>query len=166
MATPSPKLKLTASGMANIAPSKTENDFTFIVGHDTYQCPWFAADFLSPRIGQIHSIDPTVNEFVIETEDPDHQFEQFLHFGHGFGIEVNETNCRFLLSIASELGNFELYFSLHDLVETNVTVAALSQHFGDWTIGGHFSDQTIEFLSVHFDGFQLCLKFSTIHLID
>jgi hypothetical protein len=113
LAIPAPKLKLKlrGSGMTNITPAKSENDFTCIVGQDTYQCPWFVADFLSPRIGQIHSIDPTLNEIVIKAEDSDHEFEEFLHFGDGFGIEVNETNRHFLLSTGSELGNFELYFS-------------------------------------------------------
>jgi hypothetical protein len=98
--------------MANIAASKAENDFTFSVGGESYNCPWFVADFLSPRIGKLHSLDPTMNEFVIETEDPGHDFETFLRLGRGLEVEVNERNRRFLLSVSSELGNCELYSSL------------------------------------------------------
>jgi hypothetical protein len=87
-----PKLLLSATGMRNIAQSKAENDFTFIVGDVSYQCPWFVAAFLSPRIGELHSMDPTVNEYLIETKDPEHQFEEFLSFGRGEFVQVRERN--------------------------------------------------------------------------
>jgi hypothetical protein len=42
------KIKLSASGMANIAKSRSssEPDFTFIVGEHRYNCPWFVAGFI------------------------------------------------------------------------------------------------------------------------
>jgi hypothetical protein len=150
MTTIARQLKLSASGMANIAPSKTENDFTFIVGNDSYPCPWFVAAFLSPRIGHLHSIDPTFNELEIETEDPDHQFESIVSIGRGGSIDIIESNSRFLASVASELGNFELYFSVHDLMQTNGTVSTFCEHFKDWGFTDHFSDDAIDFLAVHF----------------
>jgi hypothetical protein len=102
------KLKLSANGMTNIASSKKENDFTFVVGTEFYTCPWFVAVFLSPRIAHLHAIDPSVDEYVVETEDSAHQFNDFLRLGGGVSIDVTEQNHRFLLLISSELGNYEV----------------------------------------------------------
>jgi hypothetical protein len=140
--------------MANIAPSKTENDFTFVVGDDSYQCPWFVADFLSPRIGHLHSLDPTINEFVIETEDPEHQFASLLSLGRGESLAVPEPNLPFLASVASELGNCELYFSVHNVQQKAVTVSTFCEHFKDCDFVDNFSKEAIEFLAAHFFEFE------------
>jgi hypothetical protein len=146
-----PKLKLSASGMRNIAQSKAENDFTFIIGDASYKCPWFVATFLSPRIGQLRSMDPTVTEYVIETEDPEHQFEEFLSLGRGDFIEVSERSRQFLISVSSELGNFELYFSIHDWLQQTVTVPGFCQLLSGSETEDYFSEKSIEFLAVHFN---------------
>jgi hypothetical protein len=157
--------------MANITSSKIENDFTFIVGNDSYACPWLVAAFLSPRIGRLHSTDPTLNEITIETKDPEHQFESILSIGRGESIEVNESSIRFVASIASELGNFELYFSVHELIDRKVTgpVSEFCEHFKDWGFVGDFSDEAIDFLAVRFfefeKSFQSGLPFSVLSRI-
>jgi hypothetical protein len=148
------KLKLSGSGMANLALSKSGNDFTFSVGQHSYKCPWFVADFLSPRIGRLHSTDPTLNEFVIQTEDPEHQFEQFLLIGAGGSINVNESSSDFFGSVASELGNFELYCSVHDRFKTNDTVSTIIERFRDCDFANISSMETIEFVAVHFLEFE------------
>jgi hypothetical protein len=136
--------------MANIAPCKTENDFTFVVGNDSYKCAWFVADFLSPRIARLHLTDSTVNEFEIVSDDCEHQFEEFVSFGRGASVEVNEKNGRFFTSVALELGNYELYFGIHNLLHENLTMATFCEQFNSSGIGEFFSDTAIEFLAVHF----------------
>jgi hypothetical protein len=142
------KLRLGSSGLANIA--KAENDFAFIVGNQCYKCPWFVADFLSPRVGQLHSVDSTVNEFVIETKDEKDQFEEFLSFGRGAEVEVNEANRRFLLSVSAELGNCELYFSLSDSLETNGLLSRFCEDFNREDLLGCLNEKAIEFVATHF----------------
>jgi hypothetical protein len=144
------KVKLTASGMANIATSKTENDFSFLVGDTAYSCPWFVANFLSPRVAHLHSIDPSVDQFVIKTDDPDHQFKEILSFGRGLAVDVNETNRAFLASVASELGNYELYFALHEPFQTNLQVSTFCELFPPCDIGEALPEKAVEYLAEHF----------------
>jgi hypothetical protein len=143
-------LKLSASGMSNIPSSKLENDFTFRVGTTSYGCPWFVADFLSPRIGDIHSKFPSQTELRIETEDPEHQFTNVLSLGRGESVQINPNNSGFLLSIAGELANCELYWSLYESVEARIDVPTFCAHFRAPALANCLPDKAIEFLAVHF----------------
>jgi hypothetical protein len=82
--------------MANIAASKKENNFTFIVGATRYDCPWFVADFISPRVGRLHAADPTMQEFVIGTSDAHGDFRDFLSLGRGSAVSLTSVNRPFL----------------------------------------------------------------------
>jgi hypothetical protein len=115
------KLRLTGDGMANISASKSENDFTFIVGDNRYHCPWFVAAFLSPRIGRIQSIDPTFCEFVVGTSDSRCEFSDFLSLGRGRSISLTSSNRGFLLSVAAELENFEIYWQIEEELVDSVS---------------------------------------------
>jgi hypothetical protein len=150
-------MRLSATGLANIAESKVENDFTFIVGNESYSCPWFVADFLSPRIAHLHVSDPSINEIEMKTEDPDNQFKQFLSFGRGSQVEVTDANRRFLISVASELGNYELYFSLYDHFDGNVAVSTFCDIFKPSEIGDFISERAVNYLASHF--FELDVSF-------
>jgi hypothetical protein len=98
--------------MKNIATSRLENDFTFIVGDLSYSCPWFVAAWRPPKVAQLRSLDPTLREFTIETKDPGNHFEEFLSLGRGCGVAITEANRSFLLAIAFELANEELFSTL------------------------------------------------------
>jgi hypothetical protein len=89
--------------MASIAALRKEQDLTFIVGTDYYFCPWFVADFISPRVSRLHATDPTLNQFLIETIDPDHHFNDFISLGSGSEISVTDVNRSFLISVSREL---------------------------------------------------------------
>jgi hypothetical protein len=144
------ELRLSANGMANISPLKSEQDFTFIVGDNAYKCPWFVADFLSPWIGRLHAVDPSISELVIETEDPGHQFEAFLCLGQGVPLVVNDANQRFFALLSLELGNYEAYFSLHGLLHGDRVLSELCKLFAVSDFRDSFPDAAIEFLASHF----------------
>jgi hypothetical protein len=116
-------VRLGASGLNNIAASKAENDFSFIVGDRTYSCPWFVADFISPRIAHLHEVDASVNEFLVTTEDCENEFSTFLGLGRGLVAEVSERNRLFLLSLAGELGNVEFYFAIVGHLSENISIS-------------------------------------------
>jgi hypothetical protein len=115
------KIKLSAGGMTNIAKSKLnlEPDFTFIVGEDRYTCPWFVAAFVSPKVCSLHSTDVTHNKLEIATKDLRKEFSNVISLGYGSTLSVRKENRSFLLSIARELNNYEIYFSVADCFETN-----------------------------------------------
>jgi hypothetical protein len=70
-------LKLSACELSKTRSSKAEPDFPFCLGSACCKSPWFVAAFLSARITQIHSKDPTVNKFAVET-DPKRQIGDLL----------------------------------------------------------------------------------------
>jgi hypothetical protein len=76
-------LSLTVKGLQGVEKVSHERNFTFMVGDERYPCPSFVAEFLSPRVISLRSQDITIDEFSIETKDPDHQFGNFLSIGFG-----------------------------------------------------------------------------------
>jgi hypothetical protein len=143
-------LKLSASGLGHIAASKSENDFSFVVGDERYDCPWFIANFVSRKVARLHEVDPSVRELSVETEDREHEFGTFLSLGRGIGVRVSESNRLFLLSLARELESFELYFAIQDHLTDNHSISAFC---ADFRSSGSFdlvSDRAVDFLASHF----------------
>jgi hypothetical protein len=65
---PSVPFSLPTKGLRKFPVDDSENDIEFMVGDTIYGCPCFIADFLSPRIANLHSIHDTINSFIIDTE--------------------------------------------------------------------------------------------------
>jgi hypothetical protein len=89
------KLVLSAKGLAHIPESESRNDFEFIIGNSRYRCPSLIADFLSPLLCRLHSVDETGRSFRISTKDEYSQFSDFLNLGRGFPLFVNASNRSF-----------------------------------------------------------------------
>jgi hypothetical protein len=83
---------LSSAAMTNIRIDDPQNDFTFVVGANSYSCPRVIAEFLSSRIRLLHWLDPSISEYVVETNDPSDQFNRFLSVGQGSTIDVTEGN--------------------------------------------------------------------------
>jgi hypothetical protein len=92
---------LSARGLANIPESESRNDFEFIVGNSRHRCSSFIADFLSPLLCRLHSIDETIRSFRISTKDSLSQFGDFLKLGRGFPLSITDSNREFLVSICA-----------------------------------------------------------------
>jgi hypothetical protein len=110
--------RLSASGLQNLPAYHFSNDFCFVLSDTSYHCSSFIADFLSPTIARLHFSDCSLDKYIIQTGDPNHQFPSFLSLGAGSPLLLNESNRSFFLSISKELGNSELYFSILDHFET------------------------------------------------
>jgi hypothetical protein len=114
------KVGLSAKGLRNM--SEQANEFTFIVGSQPYPCPLHVAEFLSPRVGELRSVDDTVHELLIDVDDPSGHFHQFLLLGRGHDIWVNPENRSTILSICGELWNSELYERVFRRTDGEITV--------------------------------------------
>jgi hypothetical protein len=53
---------LSARGLADVAVRDSSDDFTFIVGDHRYRCSSSVAQFLSPRVSKLQSIDATISD--------------------------------------------------------------------------------------------------------
>jgi hypothetical protein len=115
-------LKLTAEGMKNIPPELLHNDFEFVVGSKIYQCPRLIATFLSRKVSRLCTLDPTIDEYWVDTPYPLQQFPQFLSLGYSSNLVVTDANRGSILSIARELENTELRSSLFSELEEGMSL--------------------------------------------
>jgi small GTP-binding protein len=103
------RLSLSVAGLQRLEGLNRERDFVFIVGDEEYCCPSFIAEFLSPRITSLRSQDVTIQEFSIETADPNHWFKKILSIGFGREISFSKEELPFVRSVCGELWNSELF---------------------------------------------------------
>jgi hypothetical protein len=89
------ELGLSKKGLGNLRENVFEQDFTFIVGNDRWQCASFIAAFLSPRIAAFQGSDHTLHEFTITTNDLCHYFKSFLFLGFGSTVTIASTHSIF-----------------------------------------------------------------------
>jgi hypothetical protein len=161
-------LALTAKGLENIPRHEARNDFTFYVGDFRYTCPWYVADFLSPKICQLHQIDPWLDEFDIESADPNHLFTEFLSLAQGRSFALTECDREFFSRVCRELRNGELLFSIIDHFEGDLAVSNVLNRLEIRTEFGMPVDRELKFLSSHFHDFLSSSSFlgeiSDLHL--
>ena len=99
---------LSARGLMNVAIGSNDDEFTFIVDNKKYYCNKFFADFISPKVAEIHFSDSNADHFVIDISDKNRHFEKVMKLMRGFTVEINEENAVFLTAVAEMLGNKEL----------------------------------------------------------
>jgi hypothetical protein len=107
------RLSLPQVPIKNTWVSDLQEDFVFISGGRTYHCPRILSHFLSPKLRLLHSVDPSILEYIVETEDSDGLFGMFLALGTG-SIDVTERQSDFFISLSRELGNISAFLSLLD----------------------------------------------------
>jgi hypothetical protein len=141
---------LSAKGMLNL--TNYENDFTFIVGQSTYQCPCFLAEFLSPRIASLRHNGRTVDIFHVNlhSEDDCSAFSSFLSLGFGHSLDISNSLSCVIGRICCELGNIELYESIFNTFEGEITTKNVIQRIRDLSkIGSHYEAE-VDFAASHF----------------
>ena len=117
------KFKLTSKGLQNVAKCYHPDDFKFIVGNKEYKCPSFFADFISPRIANCHAIDPCMNYFVVDIDDPNNYFELALDLFHGKGFKILPKQREFFKQLAIIFQNNELLCYALDIATQNLTAS-------------------------------------------
>jgi hypothetical protein len=80
------------AGLANAAVRDWSDDFAFIVGDHRYQCPSSVAQFLSPLVSKLHSIDATISGLRLAIEDGDKLLGSVLEAAKGDSIAIDSAN--------------------------------------------------------------------------
>jgi hypothetical protein len=145
---PSSIVSLSAKGIANVC--HRDSNFTFIVGSREYLCPSFIAEFLSPRVCQIHSSDETMNELRLDIEDTKDVFSQFLSLGDGRTIGINRKNRFTMLAICEELWNSEVYDSVYRGTLTDITREKVIDRMRILSKKGCDISREVEFMASNF----------------
>jgi hypothetical protein len=146
---------LSAKGLRNV--HARENDFTFVVGSEHYHCASYVAEFLSPRVSEMRSVDCTQNELKINIKDPDCIFKEFLSLGTGREVSIDCENRGIFASIFAELWNWELYDLQFREFEGGLTADNVVNRFLLLRKGHAPSSPELEFISSHFFAISDCL---------
>ena len=147
-------LILSAAGLANFDIYAYPDNFTFITKENTYACNRVFADFISPKVMQLHRMDSTANTFTLKCDDSNKAFGMFLSLMHGGEVSISRENSRQLCEIAYELGNLDLLeriFSLDERIldPTNVVEILLEKQ-----ALGLSGDEEIQYLLKYFSSVE------------
>jgi hypothetical protein len=78
--------------IVNVAVRDWSDNFTFIIGRHRSRCRSSVAQFLSPRVPRLHSIDATISELVLKVENGDKLFDSVFKAVGGSGIIVDSAH--------------------------------------------------------------------------
>lgn len=101
-------IKLQADSILHVPLQKYEKNFTFIVNSQRYETSSFFADILSPRISSYHLIDPTINEFTIDTKTSGN-FNLIINLMNFHEEAVNDADFAFICEVFEQLKTEKLY---------------------------------------------------------
>jgi hypothetical protein len=162
---------LPSRGLANVAFRGWSDDFTFIIGDHRYRCPSSVAQFLSPRVSELNSIDATISELRLEVDDRDELFGSVLQAAKGNSIAVDSDHRGTLEAICATLWNSELCKSVYLELGGEVTVKSVTDPL-QFLSGSRSNPSTeLEFIASHFYDFLYrrdrlkALSFSMIYEI-
>jgi hypothetical protein len=111
---------LSSQGLANVAVRDWSDDFTFIVGDHRHRCGSSGAQFFSPRVSRLHSIDDTIDEIGIDVEDK--LFGSVSEAAKGRSIAVDSDHRGTFVAICAALWNSELYELVCSQLSDEVTM--------------------------------------------
>jgi hypothetical protein len=141
--------------LTNVVIRDSYGDFTFIIGNHRYRCSLSLAQFLSPRVAKLHSVDDTVDEIRIGVEDPDELVGVVLEAARGDSITIDSAHRLMFLAICAVLWNSELYESIYGQLGSEVMMENVIDRLRFlWATRCDISTE-FEFIASHFYGF-LC----------
>jgi hypothetical protein len=74
--------------LKNVVNYTPESCFTFAIGNGRYWVPSVAAEFMSARVSECCLADSTIDEVVVDVDDPGIVFSDFLRLFRGKMIEL------------------------------------------------------------------------------
>jgi hypothetical protein len=142
--------RLSARGLANVAVPDWSDDFTFIIGRHRYQCQSSVAQFLSPRVSKLHSIDATISELRLEVRDRQRVFGSVLEAARGDHIAVDSGHRRTFAAICAALWNSELSESVFGQLSDEVTMENVVDRLRSLPATQCDISTELEFIASHF----------------
>lgn len=168
------KIQLRPESISDVPLQIYEQDFTFIVNGEEFKTSRLISDLLSPKISQMHSSDPTLDTFVINT----------LHKGNFSNLcrllnfkenDFSTDEFLFISEVLESLGNsyIDFFDGQNDINADNV-LSLIAHHAKYEKIYSKSIQKEIDFISLNFSQLfesqenlkKLCnLNIDTIHSI-
>ena len=95
---------LKTTSILNVPIHAYMDDFSFIVNNKKFKTTRLIADLISPTISKLHLIDPTINNFMIKTNEQG-DFSNILNLADFQMKQISEKEFPFFFEVAEILGN-------------------------------------------------------------
>jgi hypothetical protein len=112
---------LSTGALADLGAAGPACDFTFVVRDRSYDLPSVAAEFLSPRLRQLHAIDETINEITLAVGDLDEVFENFISLSQGSTVTIDLETAEQFVMICCELEDWDVAALIDGKMKMSVT---------------------------------------------
>lgn len=137
------------------------NDFTFIVNGEQFQTTKIIADLLSPKISNLHKADPTISEYIINTNSSGN-FQNILDLLDFSQKTIQEINIPFITEVIDELSNENISIEIEEPEITIDNVVTLIERHEKLTFfSSDIFSKEIGFLSEHFNEIE-CKDFDKL----
>jgi hypothetical protein len=147
--------RLSVRGLANAEVRDWSDDFTFIIGDHRYRCGSSSAQFFSPRVSKLHSIDNTIDEIGIDVEDE--LFGSVSEAAKGSSLAVDSDHRGTFVTIYAALWNSEFYESVCGQLSDEVTMENVVDRIRFLSATRCNISAEVEFIASHFHDF-LCRR--------
>lgn len=139
---------LTTRGFKNITGEMAQENFKFIVNGETFTCPRFFAEFISPTISKFHMADSTIDSFTINIPFQG-SFSDFLVLSEGEPLEINDSNYQFIKYISKSIQNEEL-MEFFDKDNPELSIDNVIDRLKSKKYENRSYEKEINFISSHF----------------
>ena len=147
------KVQLQASSILNV-PVKTYNDeFLFIVNGSEIKTNRLIADLLSPRLCKIHTNDPTVSTFTINTKY-DGNFSNIIDLVSFNEVSIPTSELSFAFEVLEILENKNILFDYDEIMTNELNIdtilTQIKKHEQYHQFYSQIFQKEIDFISSHF----------------
>ena len=159
------KLQLKLTNIQRI-PYNTYDKFTFIINGQSFETSRLIAELLSSEICKMHLIDPTINKYIINTQQ-NGQFSNFLKLINFDKNEIPKDEIPFIREIISKLGyeSFKIVFPNDQTKITNENIFTILDEYEKYGLINQKKDKLINYFAKHF-GELIDEKFEEISKLE
>lgn len=144
-------VKLDKSSIQGVPFDLYEKDFTFVVNGDAYPTNRLIADILSPKICQLHMIDPTLDQFIINTQTIGN-FSKFFDLINFRSNYISEDDFEFFSEIIKILNihSIRVYIKEEEEQTLNSSIQKIQKYERNRLFYHTMLEKETKFVALHF----------------
>ena len=146
------KIQLQTSSILDVPVNVYNQDFMFIVNKEEFRTTKIISDLLSPKICQIHSIDPTYDTYIITTTNKGH-FSYILNLLKFEEEIIPSDELLFLSEVLEDLQNKNITVKLPNRIENfnmNNIFEFIKIHEKNQQLYKQYFEEELEFIAKNF----------------
>jgi hypothetical protein len=106
---------------------------------------------LCPKLQALAKTDGTIDELLVNIPDPNNLFPRFLSLGRCGELSFEESDRSFLLDLAKEFGNSDLYSKIFPRTAESPALSDIVSRLAFSTDDLAWSSSDVDFIAEHFD---------------